>query len=72
MHVRNLRETGRQLRILEESIAAQRSAINDLESDNLDASRARERLTHLLESLDQLLGHAANGAPQMAEKALTP
>jgi hypothetical protein len=59
VHVRNLREIGRQLRLLEESIAAQRITIADLEANNLDAGSARERLTRLLESLDQVLRQAA-------------
>ena len=61
-HFRNLRETGRQLRILEESIAAQRLAIADLAASHADAASARERLRRLLESLDRLLKDAANSS----------
>ena len=59
VHVRNLREIGRQLRLLEESIAAQRITIADLEANNFDAGSARERLTRLLESLDRILRQPA-------------
>lgn len=45
----------RQLRVLEDAIAAQRRTIASLEACKLDTTPARECLTQLLEQLDGVL-----------------
>lgn len=55
IHVRTLRKTCRQLRLLEDAIVAQRQVITNLEASNRDSAEARRALSRLLQMLDEQL-----------------
>jgi hypothetical protein len=61
----------RQLKVLEDAIAAQRRTIANLEASRLDTASARRRLTELLEQLDRVLasGDIKRGSDGPGERA---